>query len=134
MNKNRILLAIACLDWKNSYNYCCTVLQNNHIQYNPNLLAACLIIAKGYSNLDKQKLEKIIYSGEIIAEFEDMLCQQVTLYEGFFYDYQIEKIIEFLKYEHVIKNMFRLDSLDDVLKAMCGFFFNMHKFMHLIYH
>ena len=134
MNKDRILLAIACFDWQNSYNYCCTVLQNNHIQYDPNLLAACLIIAKGYSNLDKHELEQIIFGKETIAHIEDMLNKQSSIYEYFFYDYQIERIMDFLKYEHVIKNLFQLDSLDDVLKSMCGFFFNMHKFMHLIYH
>lgn len=132
--RNRILLAIACLDWQNSYNYCCTVLQNNYIQYNPNLLSACLIIAKGYSNLDKHELEQIIFGKETIAHIEDMLNKQSSIYGYFFYDYPIERIIDFLKYEHVIKNLFQLDSLDDFLKAICGFFFNMHKFIQLIYH
>lgn len=131
---NSIKLFISCFDWQNSYDYCCTVLQNNHIQYDPNLLASLLIITKGYSNLDSHELEKIIYGKEIIAHIEDMLNKQSSIYEYFFYDYQMEKIIEFLKYEHVIKNLFQLDSIDDVLKAMCGFFFNMHKFMHLLCH
>ena len=36
---NNIKLFIDCFDWQNSYNYCSTVLKNNHIQYNPNVLA-----------------------------------------------------------------------------------------------
>lgn len=107
-------LFIDCFDWENSYNYCYTVLQNNHIQFNPNLLASLLIIAKGYNNLDKHELEKIIYGKETIAHIEDGL----TIYEDFFYNYQIEKIMEFLKHKHVLKQLFKLESIEDVLKGL----------------
>lgn len=114
---NNIKLFIDCFDWDNSYNYCCTVLQNNHIQYHPNLLAALLIITKGYSNLDKHGLEQIIYGKETIANMEDNLNKCLSIYEDFFYDYQIEKIMDFLKYESVLMKLFKLESIEDVLKA-----------------
>jgi hypothetical protein len=114
---NNTKLFIDCFDWENSYNYCCTVLQNNHIQYHPNLLAALLIITKGYSNLDKHRLEQIIYGKETIANMEDNLNKCLSIYEDFFYDYQIEKIMDFLKYESVLMKLFKLESIEDVLKA-----------------
>lgn len=114
---NNIKLFIDCFDWENSYNYCCTVLQNNYIQYHPNLLAALLIITKGYSNLDKHGLEQIIYGKETIANMEDNLNKCLSIYEDFFYDYQIEKIMDFLKYESVLMKLFKLESIEDVLKA-----------------
>lgn len=117
LRMNNTKLFIDCFDWENSYNYCCTVLQNNHIQYHPNLLAALLIITKGYSNLDKHKLEQIIYGKETIANMEDNLNKCLSIYEDFFYDYQIEKIMDFLKYESVLMKLFKLESIEDVLKA-----------------
>lgn len=114
---NNIKLFIDCFDWENSYNYCCTVLKNNHIQYHPNLLAALLIITKGYSNLDKHGLEQIIYGKETIANIEDKINKCSSIYEYFFYDYQIDKIMDFLKYEPVLMKLFKLESLEDVLKA-----------------
>ena len=114
---NNIKLFIDCFDWKNSYNYCCVVLKNNYIQYHPNLLAALLIITKGYSNLDKHGLEQIIYGKETIANIEDKINKCSSIYEYFFYDYQIDKIMDFLKYEPVLKKLFKLESIEDVLKA-----------------
>ena len=114
---NNIKLFIDCFDWDNSYNYCCTVLQNNHIQYNPNLLAALLIIAKGYSNLDKHELEQIIFGKETIAHIEDMLNKCLSIYEDFFYDYQIEKIMNLLQSELVLKKLFKLESIEDIINA-----------------
>lgn len=114
---NNTKLFIDCFDWENSYNYCCTVLQNNHIQYHPNLLAALLIITKGYSNLDKHGLEQIIYGKETIANIEDKINKCSSIYEYFFYDYQIEKIMDFLKYESVLMKLFKLESIEDALKA-----------------
>ena len=108
---------IDCFDWENSYNYCSTILQNNHIQYDPNLLAACLIIAKGYSNLDKHELEQIIFGKENIAHIEDMLNKCLSIYEDFFYDYQIDKIMDFLKYEPVLRKLFKLESIEDIINA-----------------
>lgn len=118
---NNIKLFIDCFDWENSYNYCCTVLKNNHIQYNPNLLAALLIIAKGYSNLDKHELEQIIFGKETIAHIEDMLNKCLSIYEDFFYDYQIEKIMDLLQCEPVLKKLFKLESIEDVLKGLCAY-------------
>lgn len=118
---NNIKLFIDCFDWENSYNYCCTVLKNNHIQYNPNLLAALLIIAKGYSNLDKHELEQIIFGKETIAHIEDMLNKCLSIYEDFFYDYQIEKIMVLLQCEPVLKKLFKLESIEDVLKGLCAY-------------
>ena len=114
---NNIKLFIDCFDWENSYNYCCTVLKNNYIQYHPNLLAALLIVTKGYSNLDKHRLEQIIYGKETIVNIEDNLNKCLSIYEDFFYDYQIDKIMDFLKYEPVLKKLFKLESIEDVLKA-----------------
>ena len=114
---NNIKLFIDCFDWENSYNYCCAVLKNNYIQYHPNLLAALLIITKGYSNLDKHGLEQIIYGKETIANIEDKINKCSSIYEYFFYDYQIDKIMDFLKYEPVLKKLFKLESIEDVLKA-----------------
>ena len=114
---NNIKLFIDCFDWENSYNYCCTVLQNNHIQYHPNLLAALLIITKGYSNLDKHGLEQIIFGKENIAHIEDMLNKCLSIYEDFFYDYQIDKIMDFLKYELVLRKLFKLESIEDIINA-----------------
>lgn len=118
---NNIKLFIYCFDWENSYNYCSTILQNNHIQYDPNLLAACLIIAKGYSNLDKHELEQIIFGKENIAHIEDMLKDMLnkclSIYEDFFYDYQIDKIMDFLKYEPVLRKLFKLESIEDMINA-----------------
>lgn len=114
---NNIKLFIDCFDWDNSYNYCYTVLQNNHIQYNPNLLAVLLIIAKGYSNLDKHGLEKIIYGKETIANIEDKLNKCLSIYEDFFYDYQIEKIMNLLQSELVLKKLFKLESIEDIINA-----------------
>lgn len=114
---NNTKLFIDCFDWGNSYNYYCTVLQNNHIQYNPNLLATLLIIAKGYSNLDKHGLEQIIYGKETIAHIEDILNKQLHIYEDFFYDYQIEKIMNLLQYEPVLKKLFKLESIEDIINA-----------------
>jgi hypothetical protein len=114
---NNIKLFIDCFDWDNSYNYCCTVLQNNHIQYNPNLLASLLIIAKGYSNLDKHELEQIIFGKETIAHIEDMLNKCLSIYEDFFYDYQIEKIMDLLTYEPVLRKLFKLESIEDIINA-----------------
>ena len=118
---NNIKLFIDCFDWENSYNYCCTVLKNNHIQYNPNFLAALLIIAKGYSNLDKHELEQIIFGKETIAHIEDMLNKCLSIYEDFFYDYQIEKIMVLLQCEPVLKKLFKLESIEDVLKGLCAY-------------
>lgn len=118
---NNIKLFIDCFDWENSYNYCCTVLQNNHIQYNPNLLAVLLIIAKGYSNLDKHGLEQIIYGNETIANMEDNLNKCLSIYEDFFYDYQIDKIMDLLQCEPILKKLFKLESIEDIIKGLYAY-------------
>lgn len=118
---NTIKLFIDCFDWENSYNYCCTVLRNNRIEYNPNLLAALLIITKGYSNLDKHGLEQIIYGKETIANIEDKINKCLSIYEDFFYDYQIEKIMDLLTYEPVLRKLFKLESIEDILKGLYAY-------------
>lgn len=116
---NNIKLFIDCFDWQNSYNYCSTVLKNNHIQYNPNVLATLLIITKGYSYLDKHRLEQIIYGKETIANIKNNKC--LSIYEDFFYDYQIEKIMDLLTYEHVLRKLFKLESIEDILKSLYAY-------------
>ena len=79
---------------------------------------SCIInYYQGYSNLDKHGLEQIIYGKETIANIEDKINKCSSIYEYFFYDYQIDKIMDFLKYEPVLMKLFKLESIEDVLKA-----------------
>ena len=46
-----------------------------------------------------------------------MLNKQLHIYEDFFYDYQIEKIMNLLQYEPVLKKLFKLESIEDIINA-----------------
>ena len=124
-----MLLFIRCFDWLNSYNYCRAILNNNHIPYNPNLLAAFLISAKQYSYLEEDELKQIIYGKETVLKIDNLLQKQQTIYEEFVYEYQYEKIIKILQHEYVYEKFFDLNSIDGILKAMYVFFFNRDKLL-----
>ena len=62
---------ITCYDWNHSYQYCQQILKNNRIPNNPNLLAALIIIAKGYDELTNHEIENIIYGKETVQKLLD---------------------------------------------------------------
>ena len=113
---------ITCYDWNHSYQYCQQILKNNRIPNNPNLLAALLIITKGYGELTNHEIENIIYGKEMVQKLLDN--DGTFIYEQFLYGYDISKISAILKHKTLLKQMFELDSIESVLNVMYIFIFN----------